>query len=229
MAFGSRSKVKKCKNTNVMLKNVRLKLVPSYKYLEFNLDSTLSYKTHITSVIRCVQHKLSMLSKIKRYLNKEVAVQIYKSMLLPYLDYADVIFSNAGVTELDKLQRLQNRCLRLCLGQDRLYSADRAHKEAGVAFLKDRRRAHVLNFMYVRKEGRPELLNNREIRTRAHDAPLFDTLIPRCEAYKRSVGFAGSELWNSLPPATRNIANFKSFEASQAKEMVNNLNAIEIN
>ena len=228
MAFGSRSKVKKCKNTNVRLKNVRLKLVPSYKYLGFNLDPTLSYKTHIASVIGCVQHKLYMLSKIKRYLNTEVAILLYKSMLLPYLDYADVIFSNANTTELDKLQRLQNRCLRLCLGQQRLYSTDRAHKEAGVNFLQDRRRAHVLNFMYLRKSNRPELLNNREIRTRAQDAPLFDTIIPRCEAYKRSVGFAGSEIWNSLPPATRNIGSFKAFKDCQTKDMTARLNAIVV-
>ena len=68
---------------------------------------------------------------------------------LPYADYADVIFSPSNSCDLDKLQRLQNRCLRLSLGFDRLYSSDRAHKKAKVPFLKDRRKAHILNFMFI--------------------------------------------------------------------------------
>ena len=74
---------------------------------------------------------------------------------------------------------------RICLGYDRKSSTDKAHEKAKVPFLSDRRRAHVLNFMYLRKK-KTHLLNNREIRTRPHDAPLFNVPIPRCEAFKRS-------------------------------------------
>ena len=45
--------------------------------------------------------------------------------------------------------------------------------------------------MYIRK-SKVHLLNNRKIRTRAHDAPLFETSIPRCEAYRHSVGYSGA-------------------------------------
>ena len=226
MSFRSRAKVKKCKNANIVLNREKLKLVSSYKYLGFNLDSTLNCGFHISSVIKSVQHKMFMLSKIKRYLTNDVAVQIYKSMLLPYLDYADVIYNRARVADLDKLQRLQSRCLRLCLGQDRFYNTDRAHRDTRVTLLKDRRKSHVLNFMYVRKVRRPDLLNNREIRTRAHDAPLFTTAIPRCEAFKRSVKYMGSELWNNLPPGTRNIATIAAFKESQKRDLQIQLNAL---
>ena len=132
MAFGSRSKVKKCDRAKITLNGVKLKLVPSYKYLGMVLDSTLNYTNHISATIRTVQHKLAILGKVKRYLHNDVALKIYKTMLLPYLDYADVIFSKAKSTELDKLQRLQNRSLRLCLGHNRYFSTDLAHKNSGV-------------------------------------------------------------------------------------------------
>ena len=161
MSFGTRAKVKKCKKTNITLKGERIKLVRSYKYLGVLLDSTLNYNIHISSVLKGVRHKLYMLGKIKRYLNVDVAVQIYKSMILPFLDYADVIFHKANATDLSKLQRLQNRCLRLCLGYNRFIETEVVHREARVPFLKDRRKAHVLNFMYIRKEKRPDLLKVR--------------------------------------------------------------------
>ena len=103
-------------------------------------------------------------------------------MILPYFDYTDVIVDKATSKDLDKLQRLQNRCLKICSNKDRLFSTDLAHKLTHVPFLADRRKAHKLNFMYKRL-SHADLLNNREIRTRAHDAPLFNATIPRCEAF----------------------------------------------
>ena len=148
-----------------------------------------------------------------------MALLIYKSMLLPYFDYADVIYHKSNSRDLDKLQRLQNRCLRICMGYDRYFSTDRAHKLSNVAFLKDRRTSHVLNFMFKRKVN-TELLNRREIRTRAHDAPLFNVKIPRCEPFKRSVGYFGSEAWNMLDPTTRNTKDYLLFKHQQKQNML---------
>ena len=101
------------------------------------------------------------------------------------------MFANSNVSDIEKLQRLQNRCLKICTGRDRLFNTEHLHKVMNVPFLRDRRRAHVRNVMYIRS-SRKELLNNREIRTRAHDAPLSNVTIPRYEAFKRSVGYFGS-------------------------------------
>ena len=100
------------------------------------MDPILGYNKHISSVLRLIQHKLSVLGKVKRYMNRSTAMKVYKTMVLPYFDYADVIFQIANGTDLDKLQRLQNRGLKLCLGRERLFSTERAHIEAGVPFLR---------------------------------------------------------------------------------------------
>ena len=127
------------------------------------------YKPHSIKV----SYKITLLGKLRKYLNNEVALLLYRSMILPYFDYADVIFHRANVKETGRLQILQNKCLRICLSKD---SKSGSHKLADTAFLKDRREAHVNNFMYVRR-GNKSLLNNRESRTRAHDAPLFDVVV----------------------------------------------------
>ena len=227
MVFGSRSAVKKANNVRIYMQGSLLQRVPTFKYLGTVLDPTLNFTHHLDSAIRIVTHKMTLLAKLKRYLNNSVAIQIYKSMILPYLDYADVIFHNTNVSHLDKLQRLQNRCLRICSGWDRMFSTDRAHKLSNVPFLKDRRKAHVLNFMYNRK-SRPELMNVREIRTRAHNAPMFNVTVPRCEAFKRSVGYSGSVDWNNLPPNLRNTDGYLAFKAHTKKEMLRPLSAIQI-
>ena len=195
-----------------------LQKVPTFKYLGLILDPMLNYNNHLSSVIRSVLYKMPLLAKVKKFLNHDTALQIYKSMILPFFDYADVIYSRANTTILDKLQRLQNRCLKICAGFNPLYDTNQVYKTLRVPFLKDRRKAHVLNFMYHRK-SRSDLLNNREIRTRAHDAPLFNVSTPRCEAFKRSVGYFGSVDWNSLAPDTRNKDPFIVFKYFNKIEM----------
>ena len=119
LVFGSRSKVKKCVAAQIKSNGEKIKMVPSFKYLGFILDSSLNYNYNMSSVISTVQHKILMLEKVKKKvkkkLRKEAALSIYKAMLLPYFDYADVIYCKANTTDLDKLQRLQDRCMGLCL------------------------------------------------------------------------------------------------------------------
>ena len=227
MAFGSRSKVKKCKKAKITLNGEVLRSVPTYKYLGVMLDQTLNFTHHISSLTRVIQHKLTLLSKVKKYLNNDVSLHIYKTMILPFFDYADVIYDRANTTKLDKLQRLQNKCLKICLGQDRRYSTNRAHKEAKVPFLKERRTSHILNFMYKRKSDKPQLLDNREIRTRAHDAPLYRVKIPRCEAFKRSVGYFGAEAWNALSPKIRNTNSYLEFKRDQKRKLLLSLELLQ--
>ena len=105
------------------------------------------------------------------------------------------------------------------MGRDRRFNTNRAHKLSNVPFLKDRREAHVCNFMYKR-QGNVTLLNRREIRTRAHDAPLFNVPIPRCEAFRRSVVFHGSNSWNNLSVKTRNSESYAAFKNIQKCTMI---------
>ena len=112
-------------------------------------------------------------------------------MILPYFDYGDVVYNSAGQEALAKLQRLQNRCLKICKGFNVRFETKELHTITKMPMLEDRRAAHVIvnNFMYSRL-GKKELLDEHNIRTRAHDALLFKVAIPKNEAFKRSVQYA---------------------------------------
>ena len=92
MAFFISHRVKKCKKASINIDNVKLQPGPSFKYLGLILDSTVNSNHHISSMMRTVLHKMTLLAKIKKNLNDNVATTIYKSMLLAYFEYADVIF-----------------------------------------------------------------------------------------------------------------------------------------
>ena len=221
MAFGTRQRprVKKANNVQLTIEGVLLQTVRTYQYLGMLLDSTLSNNYHVNTVIGTVTYKSNLLAKIRKYLTKDVALKIYKSMILTYFDYVDVIYNSANKEGLDKLQRLQNKCLKICMGFNNRHGTKYLHTVAKMPMLEARRAAHVSNFMHHRLD-KAHLRDNRDLPTRAHDAQMFRVDKPSIEAYKRSVAFAGSSRWNNLPTAIRNIRDITKFKQAQAEIMM---------
>ena len=82
------------------------------------------------------------------------------------------------------LQLAQNRILRTCLYGDRLADTVLLHQHCKNAKLQDRR---ILHLNLYKQQNNVNIVNIRNVRTRAHDALLFSTVKPHNEEYKRSV------------------------------------------
>ena len=59
-----------------------------------------------------------------------------------------------------------------------------------------------------------------KVRTRAHDAPVFDVPFPTCEAYKRSIRYSGAVAWNDLSVELRNENMYIVSKLKQKKQML---------
>ena len=219
LIFGTTKRVKKAGNIHLSINNVPLQQVPSYKYLGMTLDSSLSYKPYLAGVVRTVSHKIYLLSRVKKFLSSRSALLVYKTMILPFFDYDDVVYHNANANELEKLQRLQNRALKLCLGLHRREDTEVVHRAAKVPLLENRRRSHVYNFMYKRKD----MKHNLDIPikcTRSADAPRFILPTPNLQCYKRSLEYSGAKAWNNLPKDLKLVPNYLSFKNQIHKRLM---------
>ena len=77
------------------------------------MDSKLNLDSFINNITKKVANKFVMLSKVIQTINKDVALLIYKQMILPYMDYMDFLIDGAAKSKSCKLQKLQNKALRL--------------------------------------------------------------------------------------------------------------------
>ena len=117
VTFGMKRRISKIHDITLHLNNEKLIKVPFYKYLGVYLDSTLNFNKHIDNTRKIISHKLYLLSRIRRYRDENTAICIYRSMIAPILDYGDIIYAGSNCDNLEKLQRLQNRGLRICTNQ----------------------------------------------------------------------------------------------------------------
>ena len=157
----------------------------------------LNYNKHLENVIKSISYKSLLLAKIRKYITQDVAIRIYKTMILPVLEYGDVLYDGVNKKLIGKLQTIQNRCLRTCLLPQEHTPTIRLHEICGIGNLVMRRKMHLQLYMFKQKHN-VDLVNNRTVCTRAHDAILFITKKPNSEKYKINVFYKGALAWNSM-------------------------------
>ena len=162
-------------NTNITCSNLtiageEIMFVDEYKNLGIILDKHLSFTKHIRYVQGLAAHKIYMLSKIRPCITQSVAIRIYKTKILPYFDQGDILFIDAFKKDTDKLQKLQNRALRICLNTNNRHHIVNLHNTTKISYLNDRRIYHLKIYAFS-KTRQPEYLDNVQIRTRHREAP----------------------------------------------------------
>ena len=120
--------------------------------LSVRLDNTLNFELHASECLKMVAHRLYLLSRVRKYITIGQAITIYKSKIVPYFDYGDIFLMNVTIKTQTKLQRLQNRALRICLAQDGRSNVNDMHNTCNINKLDHRRSAHLLNFVYKRAQ-----------------------------------------------------------------------------
>ena len=162
--------------TKVKIDGNEIQSVRSYKYLGVILDPQLTFEEHVSKCLRNASYKLSILRKVRPLLNKGAALQVYKSMILPLVEYGDVLYGGAKNQVLKKLQVIQNKSLKLALGLPKRTPTIQIHQTCGIHMLSERRRRSVLRQAYDRV-ARGSQVDQRQLRTRLFDAPVM--VVPR--------------------------------------------------
>ena len=134
MSFGNKRLLDRDLPLDLKLNGVSLMIVQNYKYLGIILDPNLSFAKHIANLVSVVNFKAYSFTKFRHMLTKSAAIRLYKSMILPYLDYGDSIYGGANQDLLQKLQRLQNRCLRIATYQFGHTDTTELHKQQKLHF-----------------------------------------------------------------------------------------------
>ena len=141
--FRMKSQTRKIGNHILFLNNKRLERVTSYKNLSLTLDMNLNYNKHLENCLKLISHKAYLLNKIRMYINIHTAVTIYKTMILPVIEYGDVIYDGANQKLLKDLQTSQNRILRVCVQRNQYTSTELLHRLCKISMLKERRVLHM--------------------------------------------------------------------------------------
>ena len=178
------------------------------KYLGVFIDFNLSWKEHINYIVSKISRSIGIIAKLRHFVPYETLINIYKTLINPYIYYGICSWGNSAKTHLERLLVLQKRVLRLINFSD-------PKKHAIPFFLQTR--SLPINFLYFERtsimmhdifnKAAPFNLNNlfelpdniHSHRTRSVLNNCFFIENVRTELVKRSFLSTGPKIWNSLP------------------------------
>lgn len=128
---------------DLYLNGTQLAYVNSYRYLGINLDKHLKMEIHLKNVIHKVRPIIYKFRKIRHLVSMSTALLMYKTYVSPNLESGLYLLDNYYKCQLEKLQKFQNKCLRLCYKKDKkIVSPTTAAK---LLPLRHRRECYLLN------------------------------------------------------------------------------------
>ena len=205
---------------NVVLQNKTLPCLNSHKHLGIVYNYKFDWSDHVDYIRRKVSKKLGLLFLARYKLNRSALARVYTSMILPVLEYGNIIYDNSSSSDLMILDRLHRRAAVICTGAISRTETAKLYSELGWVTLESRRSIAKLIFMYklvsklapnylvnlLQNLRRPET-NNYSLRKKTEYA-IF------CGTRKFYKSFLPSTLrsWETLPADVRSIDSLSGFK-----------------
>ena len=211
--YGKRSHVKLYRDEFIVHKDQKIMRCQQYNYLGVFLDECLNLDSNFDNIFKKFSHKVFQFGKIKKYINNATRILVYKQTILPLVEYVSFLLCLNSKHDVDKLQKLQNRCLRMCLDiqNHRDFSVVRLHEITRISKLDVRREIQLLNIMYYLK-CENQFKRNVIRDTRSIDRYVFETDIVHTSIYAKSPYFIGVSLWNDLPKHAHTMTDKYKFK-----------------
>ena len=108
-----RKLIPKAKEPDTRINNYKLKLYIHVKYLGILIDEVLSWKKQIESICMKLARANDILSKFRYFVPKDICISVYYSLFYTHLIYDCLFWSYSRKSNIDRLIKLQKRCIQI--------------------------------------------------------------------------------------------------------------------
>jgi len=175
-------------------------------------DSNLSFKKHINNVTKACFYHCRDLRRIRSTLDFETARTIATSLVHSKLDYCNSLYYRLPLSQLNKLQVIQNSLARAVTKTPRYCHISPVLKSLHWLKIEQRIAYKIISLTYTAlQHNSPSYLMDKlalQSDRPTRSSSLITLRLPsvKLETGKRSFTFAAPSLWNSLPAAIRQPA-----------------------
>ena len=220
MLIGSRQTIKKAEKIKIHLNNKTIEQVAAFDYLGVRVNNVLSRELHISRLCQRSYSRLGLLNRISGFLPKDVLFRIYKQTILPIIDYCSVVWHDCGSTLTRRVEKIQNRAMRIILQKGRIKCTQEMRSALKLLSQYSRRRffRFIIIFKILNHLNCPkQLLGIFKLRSTLRNRELRDKTMLHLPKVNSKMGqtmfeYAGAKDWNSLPINIREITSINIFK-----------------
>ena len=221
MLFTGR-KSKSIPDLKIYMGNTRLKVCESYEYLGVILDYRLNLDLMINKTVSSASNRLYMYRNVRKKMSRNIARLVYQQTISPVLEYCGYLYNGLTETHQLTLQRIQNRCLRICLQVRLRFNVIRLHEDSDIDFVGVKHDLQLLLLLHKYVYSGNVDFNNKGLqlqaapvtgmRTRSVNTGLLVYPQSKKNGFRKSPLYRGIVLWNSLPPTCRICEDTTTFK-----------------
>ena len=100
---------------NITIDGDNVTQVQHTKYLGIVIDQNLNYYEQMNSLIVKLNRSVGILKRVSPFIPRKSRITMYNTLVLPHLDYCSTVWGVVPKMYLDRLQRIQNRAMRVIL------------------------------------------------------------------------------------------------------------------
>ena len=201
------------------------------KFLGMWLDQSLNWHSHIQKLTLKIKRNKYLLNNGKHLMDQNTKRLVYYSHIASHLQYGMLLLgNNAGKEQLNKLQKLQTKCLELVQGNK---ANNNLNKTLGILSIEDMIKLENMKFGYKlihwmlpQKIAETCFRDSRhESLTKSHQYSTRNKKVPNLprnmnKLYRESFLCKGPQSWLTLPVETKNKYNLKSFTNTCKKRLL---------
>ena len=98
---------------NLYIDGSEIEQVKDQQFLGVILNSKLDWKNHINYLCTKMAKTIGLINKIKHCIGAKAKCTLYCSLVLPYINYCNVVWACTYHSKLDKMYKLQKRVIRI--------------------------------------------------------------------------------------------------------------------
>ena len=126
----------------------QIERVEMIKYLGVVIDDRLSFKEHCDYVLKKMSKKVNFLRRIRNRLDVNTLLLLFKSLVMPHIDFCSSILFMMNQENLHALQLIQNRAMRIILKCPRDTRISNMHQDTQLLSVRQRVNYNVLVLVF---------------------------------------------------------------------------------
>ena len=203
----------------IYIGNVHIDRAKSTKYIGVIIDEQLNWGEHINKVCNSLVKLFGIFYRIRHFTNSDLARTIYFASIYSKISYGIEVYGSTTTQNLNKLQVLQNKLMKLLTKRERDFSTNRLHSELKIIKVEDIHKNSILNLVFNCIKGDPipsfqyyymQLNTTHEMRTRNQNN--IETFRNVKNMGMKTVHHIGATLWNALDKDVQNIKTVDAFK-----------------
>ena len=204
---------------NLKIGTKKLERVHSVKYLGVTIDDKLTWNDHCNCLIQDLVKLSNSFKIIKNFISDKNKYKLYNAYVLPKLRYGLEVYGNTSKGNMQKVQVMQNRILKVLFNKDFLMPTKELHKELTLLLVNDMHKHLIVQFVYKAKHKHlPSIFDNYYQENQSlhnYSTRYANQLHPpysRTVTGSKSIKISGVKAWNELPNYLTSIDSFSLFK-----------------